>query len=131
VDAHSMLPASPRLRSEGVESLRLSTTDSFDRFFASAELKAAPVTTAQALEECLFLGLRLNRGLALDSLRREYGDAVMRHEPAIRELVETGLLERQGEILGLTPRGRLLSNEVFEKFIQEPETAKEISTVDG
>jgi len=127
VDAHSMLPASPRLQSERVESLRFSTTDSFDRFFVSAELKAAPVSTGQAVEESLFLGLRRNCGLALDGLRREYGDIVEKHEPAIRELTEARLLEMQGDVLRLTPRGRLLSNEVFEKFILEPEPVKGIS----
>jgi oxygen-independent coproporphyrinogen-3 oxidase len=125
VDAHSMLPASPRLRSQGVESLRLSTTDSFDRFFVSAEWQAAPVSIGQAVEESFFLGLRLNRGLALDHLRREYGDMMGRHEPAVRDLTEAGLLERQGDLVRLTPRGRLLSNEVFEKFIAAHETVPE------
>jgi oxygen-independent coproporphyrinogen III oxidase len=124
VDAHSMLPASPNLRSEGVEGLRLSTTDSFDQFFVSSGLQATPVTMAQAVEERFFLGLRLNGGVILDHLRREHEDLVERHEPAIRELVEAGLLERQGDVIRLTPRGRLLSNEVFEKFIMEPETVK-------
>jgi oxygen-independent coproporphyrinogen-3 oxidase len=125
VDAHSMLPASSGLRSEGVESMRMSTTDSFDSFFVSAELKAAPVSTRQAVEESFFLGLRLNLGLALDNLRREYGDIVERHEPAVRDLVAWRLLEKHGEILRLTPRGRLLSNEVFEKFIAAPEPVQE------
>jgi oxygen-independent coproporphyrinogen-3 oxidase len=127
VDAHSMLPASANLRSKGVESVRMSTTDSFDQFFVAAESKAAPVTMAQALEERFFLGLRLNSGVILDHLRREHEDLVERHEPAIRELVEAGLLERDGEVLRLTPHGRLLSNEVFEKFIMEPETANQTS----
>ena len=31
--------------------------------------------------------------------------------------MELGLLERDGDVIRLTPRGRLLSNEVFERFI--------------
>jgi coproporphyrinogen III oxidase-like Fe-S oxidoreductase len=31
--------------------------------------------------------------------------------------VELGLLEHEGELIRLTARGRLLSNEVFERFI--------------
>jgi coproporphyrinogen III oxidase-like Fe-S oxidoreductase len=30
-----------------------------------------------------------------------------------------GLLEQQGTIIRLTPRGRLLSNEVFARFLME------------
>jgi oxygen-independent coproporphyrinogen-3 oxidase len=35
----------------------------------------------------------------------------------IREFAESGLLECQGEVIRLTPRGRLLSNDVFERFV--------------
>jgi coproporphyrinogen III oxidase-like Fe-S oxidoreductase len=31
--------------------------------------------------------------------------------------VGLGLLQREGDLIGLTARGRLLSNEVFERFI--------------
>jgi len=36
---------------------------------------------------------------------------------AIAELVGQGLLERDGDFIRLTPRGRLLSNEVFQTFL--------------
>jgi putative oxygen-independent coproporphyrinogen III oxidase len=120
VDAHSMLPASERLRSQGWNGVRLATADSYDSFLKSAEWRAEPVSAAQALEEAFFLGLRLNRGVALDSLRRQFGAAVDQYEMVLRELIAAGLLIRQGDILQLTPRGRLLSNEVFEKFILDP-----------
>jgi len=119
VDAHSMLPASPFLRARGVESLRFSTTDSFDQFFTSAELKATPVTVEQALEESFFLGLRLNCGVDLDQLGRAFGSEVEKFMPIVDELITQGLLSRASQTLRLTARGRLLSNEVFEKFIVE------------
>jgi oxygen-independent coproporphyrinogen III oxidase len=122
VDAHSMLPASPALQSQGTESLRLATADGFDQFFISSELKAAPVSAAQALEESFFLGLRLNRGAALDRLHSEFGAAMDAYEPVMRELIAAGLLVRRQDNLQLTPRGRLLSNEVFERFILTPES---------
>src|SRR5947209_1773285 len=68
VDAHSMLPAG-----EGAESVRLATTASFEEFFIVSDIKAAPVSPAEALEEAFFLGLRLNRGLVLDELRPQFG----------------------------------------------------------
>src|SRR5260221_608683 len=57
VDAHSMLPAA----SGEAESVRLATTDDYDRVFVVAEFKASTVSLEQALEEKFCLGLRLNR----------------------------------------------------------------------
>jgi oxygen-independent coproporphyrinogen-3 oxidase len=116
VDAHSMLPS----RNGEVESVRLATTDDYDRFFLSADLKASMVNHEQALEESFFLGLRLNRGVGLGHLREAFGGAVEKFESIIDELVEEGLLIRNGENLRLTNRGRLLSNEVFGRFIANP-----------
>jgi oxygen-independent coproporphyrinogen-3 oxidase len=117
VDAHSMLPASPPLRTSGLDALRFATTDSFEKFFTSSEIKASPVTVAQALEESFFLGLRVNRGVDLNELRSSFGSEVEKFGPIIEELVAAGLLARQEDVLRLLPRGRLLSNEVFERFI--------------
>jgi putative oxygen-independent coproporphyrinogen III oxidase len=50
-------------------------------------------------------------------------DSIAVWESAIRECVQDGLLEQQGSILRLTARGRLLSNEVFARFLIE-ETAE-------
>jgi putative oxygen-independent coproporphyrinogen III oxidase len=116
VDAHSMLPS----RNGEVESVRLATTDDYDRFFLSADFKASTVNHEQALEESFFLGLRLNRGVDLGRLREAFGGAVEKFESIIDELVEEGLLIRNGENLRLTNRGRLLSNEVFARFIANP-----------
>jgi oxygen-independent coproporphyrinogen-3 oxidase len=118
VDAHSMLPS----RNGQAESVRLATTDDYDRFFMSADFKASAVNVEQALEESFFLGLRLNRGVDMERVREEFGEAADKFGPAIRELVMEGLLRQSGENLSLTPRGRLLSNEVFEKFIMNPAT---------
>jgi oxygen-independent coproporphyrinogen-3 oxidase len=37
----------------------------------------------------------------------------------ITEFVESGLMEREHSWIRLTRRGRLLSNEVFERFVSE------------
>ena len=117
VDAHSMLPASEHLRTTGVDSLRFSTTDSLDRYLTACEIRVGPVTAAQAVEESFFLGLRLNRGVSLDQTTQNFGVAVAKFEPVIEDLVADGLLDRRESTLRLTLRGRLLSNDVFEKFI--------------
>jgi oxygen-independent coproporphyrinogen-3 oxidase len=71
------------------------------------------------LEESFFLGLRLNRGVNIKRLREEFGSLAGKYDAAISELAADGLLQRSGDNLRLTPRGRLLSNEVFERFIED------------
>jgi oxygen-independent coproporphyrinogen-3 oxidase len=113
VDAHSMLPS----RGGKVESVRLATTDDYDRYFLSSDFKASAVSQEQALEENFFLGLRLNRGVELGRLREEFGVAADKFNATISELVQDGLMLRSAENVRLTPRGRLLSNDVFGAFI--------------
>ena len=133
VDAHSMLPASDDLQSEGVQSVRFAGPDSLEGYSAAGnELDPVVARTKQlrcsrtlvdsrsALEESFFLGLRMNRGVSLDVIEREFGSrAVTSHQPVISELVADGLLENAAERLRLTARGRLLSNEVFARFLSD------------
>ncbi len=46
-------------------------------------------------------------------------DAVAAWESAIKQCIQDGLLEQQGATVRLTARGRLLSNEVFARFLVE------------
>lgn len=119
VDAHSMLPSSSP--DEAIDCVRFSSVDVYDRFLVAPEIEISPVSTAQAVEESFFLGLRLNRGIDLGALRIRFGEGLTAHLPKIDELVCDGLLLRNGDNIQLTPRGRLLSNEVFERFIGEPQ----------
>jgi oxygen-independent coproporphyrinogen-3 oxidase len=114
VDAHSMLvSALPE-----VEAVRLATSDALDPFVAGSAFKKTEVSRTTALEESFFLGLRLNRGVDLREVRSSFGQAeVDSFRPAIAELAGLGLLEVDGDVVRLTARGRLLSNEVFQAFI--------------
>jgi oxygen-independent coproporphyrinogen-3 oxidase len=77
------------------------------------------VDTQTALEESFFLGLRMNRGISLSAIADHFGaEAVDEFRSDIAELTGAGLLEHEINALRLTPRGRLLSNEVFARFIQ-------------
>lgn len=127
VDAHSYLPVAPASRrlSGGRPALpdtpqaeRFSTPDSLDGYLAGEPLTQTPVSVAQALEESFFLGLRLNRGVDLKQLAAEFGpEAVAPFGDTIDELVTLALLVREGDSIRLTPAGRLLSNEVFARFL--------------
>jgi oxygen-independent coproporphyrinogen-3 oxidase len=114
VDAHSMLAGQGRAG----EAVRFSSPDSLENYVADAALKRVAISSATALEEAFFLGLRLTRGVDLEKLASEFGELAVRAQaPTISECVELGLLERDCNRIRLTARGRLLSNEVFERFI--------------
>lgn len=115
VDAHSMLFARA---GNGSTAVRFATTDSLESYVARTTLQPTAISQQTALEETFFLGLRLNRGLDLNRITGGFGEEpVAALSATIAELVDSGLLERQGNSIRLTPRGRLLSNEVFERFI--------------
>jgi oxygen-independent coproporphyrinogen-3 oxidase len=124
VDAHSMLAAAGGARANNTEGLRFATTDNYDEFLKAPCTTASRVTPAQALEESLFLGLRLNRGIEPAQLRLQFGEQAENHAQIVEELVAAGLLKHAGSHLQLTPRGRLLSNEVFARFIGEEEATR-------
>jgi oxygen-independent coproporphyrinogen-3 oxidase len=121
VDAHSMLTSSTR----ELGAVRFSSPDSLERYVAGEQPKGAHVPLEAALEERFFLGLRLNRGLDLSEIAEEFGQKVVTDSSgAVAELIEGGLLERRGEVIRLTSRGRLLSNEVFERFLAAAENVR-------
>ncbi len=67
--------------------------------------------------EALFAGLRLAEGVDLDDLRRRYPETVPAQlATAISALRDAGLLAGDGARIALTRRGRLVSNEVFERL---------------
>jgi oxygen-independent coproporphyrinogen-3 oxidase len=68
-------------------------------------------TPADPVAERFFLGLRLARGIDGDWSP---------FQTAIERFIREGLLETDGNALRLTPRGVLLSNEVFAEFVGVP-----------
>ena len=105
-----------------LEAVRFATPDSLDKFFAGTPPQRTPVSPANSLEESFFLGLRLNRGVDLSRLAASFGDEVVRaFSPAIAECMEQNLLERDDERIRLNSHGRLLSNEVFARFLAPSE----------
>jgi oxygen-independent coproporphyrinogen-3 oxidase len=121
VDAHSMLPASRC----GQDSIRFAASDSLDAYMNHSPHTVTVVSRHAAIEETFFLGLRLNRGVDLNQSRDNFGaNALGVFDPAIDECVEQDLLERRDSTLRLTNRGRLLSNEVFARFLIDETTAK-------
>lgn len=126
VDAHSMLeitdelsidssacgPASPNAV------VRFAAADSLERYISETPQQVTCVSPEEALQEAFFLGLRLNRGVNLKKIAKQFGeDALSIHSQTIQELTELELLHQDGDVVRLTSRGRLLSNDVFARFL--------------
>jgi oxygen-independent coproporphyrinogen-3 oxidase len=114
VDAHSMLPS---VRAD-LAAVRFAGADDWQSFLAGAPLEVTEIPQEAAMEEAFFLGLRLNRGVDLRAVAAQFGESsVAAVIGVIDELAEYALLERADGQVRLTARGRLLANEVFEKFL--------------
>jgi oxygen-independent coproporphyrinogen-3 oxidase len=119
VDAHSMLPCA----NDEWESVRFSTADSLEQYVAGAPVARTAVSVQSALEETFFLGLRVTEGVNLADVRTRFGNSfVDAFDPTLAELSDGELIDRSGDRIRLTPRGRLVSNEVFERFLGEQST---------
>src|SRR5439155_21048096 len=99
-------------------SVRLSTAGSPEGDLGNQPLRRTEASEQAALEEAFFLGLRLTEGLNLREVNMEFGqESLLELQETIKELVQAGMILREKEEVRLTPRGRLLSNEAFERFI--------------
>lgn len=116
VDAHSMLRRGARA---DLRAVRFANSDSLEAYAAGEGREVTEINADAAFEEALFLGLRMNVGVDLAELEAEFGAVrVSGSLESLRELVEGGLLRREGERLMLTERGRIVSNEVFGELLR-------------
>jgi oxygen-independent coproporphyrinogen-3 oxidase len=117
LDASSMLREAEGNGSGFV--LRATTSDDLNAFLVKPEpSETAWLSPDRQHEEAWFLGLRLNAGVDVVALEREFGEKkALRAMGTVRRLVDDGLLSTDGERVRLTPLGRLLSNDVFQEFL--------------
>jgi oxygen-independent coproporphyrinogen-3 oxidase len=109
MDAHSMLRV-------GEDAVRWANADSMSGYvdrLGAFERTVDRVDARASFEESLFLGLRLNEGVDLAGL----GSMVGEIGESLDELVEAGLMVREGARVRLTAQGRMVSNEVFERLL--------------
>ncbi len=106
------------LRTRSGAALRFATTDELEPFLASPGWdNPHRLSRKEEVEEAWFLGLRLNEGVNLRDLHAEFGPVANSFEPILTDLECDGLITWTGSRIALTPRGRLVSNEVFEPFV--------------
>jgi oxygen-independent coproporphyrinogen III oxidase len=84
---------------------RWQNAESIEDYLRGSQPERCPADTTA---EPFFLGLRLDRGIDADWSA---------FQPAVERFIRDGLLEASGNVLRLTRRGVLLSNEVFAEFL--------------
>ena len=123
VDAHSMLVSA----STEVEAVRFAASDVLEKYIAGSFPQRTVVSRAAALEESFFLGLRLNRGVDLQQIAASFGQQALNNlQSTIAGMIADELMEQCGNFVRLTPRGRLLSNEVFQVFLAPADAAAKV-----
>jgi oxygen-independent coproporphyrinogen III oxidase len=103
---------------------RFANVPDIEEYFRAMDTGKKPVqwretvTATQALEEKLFLNLRLTQGVNWTQLRRIYGDeGLAKYETSLQEMKARGLIEWNDSTVRLTRSGMLLSNEIFQLFV--------------
>jgi oxygen-independent coproporphyrinogen-3 oxidase len=79
------------------------------------------LSAREALEEALFTGLRLTRGIDVDAVNARYRvdvSDIYRHQ--LEQFREAGVLIYDGRLLRLSRAGMLLANEIMAKFLDSP-----------
>ncbi|HET90269.1 MAG TPA: radical SAM family heme chaperone HemW [Chloroflexi bacterium] len=81
-------------------------------------IETTPVGPEQEMGDTMMLGLRLAEGVATDRFRARFGLALETvYGETLRHLQDLDLLTWDGQAARLTPRGRLLGNQVFVHFV--------------
>lgn len=101
--------------------LRWTSPDNLNDYLdGKAKPETAWLSPDRQHEEAWFLGLRLNGGVDPAELEAEFGPERVQRAIAVAErLVRDGLMERSGARFRLSARGRMVSNDVFQEFLEE------------
>ena len=79
------------------------------------------ITPALAMSDTMILGLRLIDGVSFEAFRERHGREIdVEFGELLREFEGYGIVERTATHVRLTRRGRLLSNELFQRLLPQP-----------
>jgi oxygen-independent coproporphyrinogen-3 oxidase len=108
--------------------LRTTTTDDLTAYLEGKEpAETAWLSPDRQHEEAWFLGLRMNAGVEIAAVEREFGaQRLKRARAALERLQGTGWVDCDGHTARLTAQGRLFSNEVFQEFLGTNEEQERI-----
>ena len=109
---------------KGVREKNVASTSEYISLVAAGKplaVESRPLSGQTRLEEALFMGLRLVKGIDLALVESRYGADVWRmYGSELRPFVDQGLLIYDDGHLRLTRAGMLLANEVMAVFINSP-----------
>jgi oxygen-independent coproporphyrinogen III oxidase len=101
--------------------------------YSAANRTTTPIDTFTEMQETMMVGLRLTRdGVSLTEFHKRFGRPLTEvFAKEIGLVTQRGLVEwagAKGDILRLTPKGRLLGNQVFMQFVGDRKVRKYQST---
>jgi putative oxygen-independent coproporphyrinogen III oxidase len=100
-----------------------STTEYIAAVVSGGQLVAErrELSAREALEEAIFTGLRLARGLDLRVVQARHGvDVWDIYRRELEQFLEAGVLIYDGRLLRLSRAGMLLANEIMARFLDSP-----------
>lgn len=104
--------------------LRFSNTEKVEDYLALVCRGSLPTSESrnlspeEAMAECLYLGLRLAEGVSLERFREEFSRSFLEaYGKVCADLFAGGLLEIKDGFVRLTGKARILSNQVFVRFL--------------
>lgn len=107
-----------------VDGVRYSNHGPLKKYMTALETGTLPiihqteVTKKEAMEEQMFLGLRMNQGVNLKKFQQRFSeDLEVLYQQKITPHVEKGFLELTPDAIRLTRKGRFIGNEVFQDFL--------------
>jgi oxygen-independent coproporphyrinogen-3 oxidase len=108
----------------GVRWKNLSSTAEYIAAVASGGQLAVErrvLSAREALEEALFMGLRLARGIDVHTVNARFGiDVWDIYRRQLEQFQEAGVLIYDGRLLRLSRAGMLLANEIMARFLDSP-----------
>jgi oxygen-independent coproporphyrinogen-3 oxidase len=110
-----------------IEKRRSANTGDLDKYINSLLRNTLPpqdvaeiIDPELEISEAIILGLRLCDGININDFENRFGiDIIKQYGRQIEELLNFGLIEKKQDSVRLTPRGRLLGNEVFWRFLPD------------
>jgi oxygen-independent coproporphyrinogen III oxidase len=79
------------------------------------------LSAREAMEETLFMGLRLARGIDVNTVKSRFGvDVWDIYRRQLEQFLEAGVLIYDGRLLRLSRAGMLLANEIMSRFLVSP-----------
>ncbi len=102
-----------------IKNKRYTNTSNISNYLKNPTNKNYEILTVQnQIEEEIFLGLRLNKGINYNKINKKYNlDIYCKYQKLFENFINKGLMKKTKEGVKLTAKGILISNEILCEFI--------------